>query len=251
VSQKPPWAACSATSASARPSPCAPRWPGWDPTRHQIIYIANPAFGTRGLYVSIVRALGAEPGFHKAEVMAQAADLLAAEEAEGHRRVVVVIDEAHLMTPAQLEDLRLLTNSYRLDFAQATKALNAIDSAPERLVAYARLFSEVAAQGRMWLCGMSAAEWSSIGDTGQDEVTAFLSEQRTWLTATLCDGLKQKVFPDDLKPEPLAEVMLVALEGALLLAPGWRPDFRRHHNHETPAANDHSSPALQVKVSRR
>ncbi len=83
---------------------------GLDPTRHTVIYIANPAFGTRGLYVSIVRALGAEPRFHKAEVMAQAADLLAAEEVERHRRVVVVVDEAHLLTPAQLEELRLLTN---------------------------------------------------------------------------------------------------------------------------------------------
>lgn len=84
---------------------------GLDPTRHQVIYIPNPAFGTRGLYVTIVRALGADPRFHKAEVMAQAADLLAAEEAERHRRVVIVIDESHLLTPAQLEELRLLTNS--------------------------------------------------------------------------------------------------------------------------------------------
>ena len=84
---------------------------GLDPTRHQVIYVANPAFGTRGLYVTIVRALGAEPRFHKAEVMAQAADLLAAEEAERHRRVVIVVDEAHLLDPAQLEELRLLTNA--------------------------------------------------------------------------------------------------------------------------------------------
>ena len=84
---------------------------GLDPTRHQVIYIANPAFGTRGLYVTIVRALGAEPRFHKAEVMAQAATLLAAEEAERHRRVLIVVDEAHLLDPAQLEELRLLTNA--------------------------------------------------------------------------------------------------------------------------------------------
>lgn len=84
---------------------------GLDPTRHHIIYIANPAFGTRGLYVSIVTALGAAPRFHKAEVMAQAAGLLAAEESERHRRVVIVVDEAHLLTPAQLEELRLLTNA--------------------------------------------------------------------------------------------------------------------------------------------
>ncbi len=36
---------------------------GLDPTRHQIIYVANPAFGTRGLYVAIVKALGAEPRY--------------------------------------------------------------------------------------------------------------------------------------------------------------------------------------------
>ena len=82
-----------------------------DPTRHHIIYIPNPAFGTRGLYVTIVSALGAYPRFHKAEVMAQAAGLLAAETAERHRRPVIIIDEAHLLTPEQLEELRLLTNA--------------------------------------------------------------------------------------------------------------------------------------------
>jgi type II secretory pathway predicted ATPase ExeA len=84
---------------------------GLDPTRHQVIYIANPAFGTRGLYVTIVRALGAQPRYLKAELMAQAGDLLAAETAERHRRVVVICDEAHLLQPDQLEELRLLTNS--------------------------------------------------------------------------------------------------------------------------------------------
>ena len=82
-----------------------------DPTRHQVIYIANPAFGTRGLYVTIVRALGGVPRYQRAELMVQAADLLAAEEAERHRRVVLVCDEAHLLEPAQLEELRLLTNA--------------------------------------------------------------------------------------------------------------------------------------------
>ena len=67
-----------------------------DPTRHQVIYIANPAFGTRGLYVTIVRALGAQPRYLKAELMAQAGDLLAAEAAERHRRVVPDHLRAHL-----------------------------------------------------------------------------------------------------------------------------------------------------------
>jgi type II secretory pathway predicted ATPase ExeA len=82
-----------------------------DRTRHQLIYIPNPTIGTRGLYVAIVAALGGSPRFHKAEVMRQAADLLAAEEHERRRRVVVCIDEAHLLSPEQLEELRLLTNT--------------------------------------------------------------------------------------------------------------------------------------------
>src|SRR5438876_2702776 len=82
-----------------------------DSSRYQVIYIANPAFGTRGLYVTVVRALGAAPRFFKAEVMAQAQELLAAETAERHRRVVLIVDEAHLLQPDQLEELRLLTNA--------------------------------------------------------------------------------------------------------------------------------------------
>ena len=84
---------------------------GLDPTRHQVIYVANPAFGTRGLYVQVVRALGAQPRYLKAELMAQAADLLAAETAERHRTVVLIVDEAHLLQPDQLEELRLMTNA--------------------------------------------------------------------------------------------------------------------------------------------
>jgi type II secretory pathway predicted ATPase ExeA len=82
-----------------------------DRTRYQVIYI--PTIGTRGLYVAIVAALGGSPRFHcvKAEVMRQAADLLAAEEHERRRRVIVCIDEAHLLSPEQLEELRLLTNT--------------------------------------------------------------------------------------------------------------------------------------------
>jgi type II secretory pathway predicted ATPase ExeA len=83
---------------------------GLDPLRYHVIYVANPMIGIRGLYITIVTALGARPRFHRAEVMTQAAELLAAEEAERHRRVVFVIDEAHLLAPDQLEEIRLLTN---------------------------------------------------------------------------------------------------------------------------------------------
>jgi type II secretory pathway predicted ATPase ExeA len=82
-----------------------------DPAAHHIVYLANPTVGTRGLYVTIVRALGAMPRGFKAELVAQTYTLLATEEQERRRRVVLVIDEAHLLTPEQLEAIRLLTNA--------------------------------------------------------------------------------------------------------------------------------------------
>jgi type II secretory pathway predicted ATPase ExeA len=82
-----------------------------DRTKYTVVYLANPSGGCRGLYVSIATALGATPWFHKAEAINQAADLLAAEEHERHRRVVWLIDEAHLLSPGQLEEIRLLSNA--------------------------------------------------------------------------------------------------------------------------------------------
>lgn len=82
-----------------------------DASRHSVIYLGNPAIGARGLYAAIVSALGGVPRFHKASLIPQAADALAAEENERGKRVVVVVDEAHLLAADQLEELRLLTNT--------------------------------------------------------------------------------------------------------------------------------------------
>ncbi|HEY5878505.1 MAG TPA: AAA family ATPase [Nakamurella sp.] len=82
-----------------------------DSSRHTIIYLGNPAVGGRGLYGCIVTALGGTPRFHKAALIPQTTDLLAAEEHERGRTTILVLDEAHLLDPGQLEELRLLTNS--------------------------------------------------------------------------------------------------------------------------------------------
>jgi type II secretory pathway predicted ATPase ExeA len=82
-----------------------------DPARHTTIYFGNPAVGGRGLYHGIVTALGGVPRFYKAALIPQTAALLAAEDHERGRVVVIVVDEAHLLDPTQLEELRLLTNS--------------------------------------------------------------------------------------------------------------------------------------------
>ena len=82
-----------------------------DSSRHTVIYLSNPAVGGRGLYAGIVSALGGVPRFHKAALIPQTQELLAAEDHERGRTVVLVLDEAHLLDAGQLEELRLLTNA--------------------------------------------------------------------------------------------------------------------------------------------
>jgi type II secretory pathway predicted ATPase ExeA len=84
---------------------------GLEASRHTLVYLPNPAVGVRGLYTEIVARLGGEPRFHKAALIAQATELLGKESAERGRRVLLVVDEAHLLDPGQLEELRLLTNA--------------------------------------------------------------------------------------------------------------------------------------------
>jgi type II secretory pathway predicted ATPase ExeA len=57
-----------------------------------------------------VSTLGATPRFHRASLIPQAAEALATEDDERGRRVVLVLDEAHLLDAEQLEGIRLLTN---------------------------------------------------------------------------------------------------------------------------------------------
>jgi type II secretory pathway predicted ATPase ExeA len=84
---------------------------GVDSSRTTVIYLGNPTVGARGLYATIVSTLGGTPRFHRASLIPQAAEALATEESERGRKVVLVLDEAHLLDAEQLEGLRLLTNA--------------------------------------------------------------------------------------------------------------------------------------------
>jgi type II secretory pathway predicted ATPase ExeA len=81
-----------------------------DRSRHTVVYLPDPTVGVRGIHHRIVTSLGGQPLTHHATLAPQAADALAAEQAERGRVPIVVLDEAHLLDHAQLEAIRLLTN---------------------------------------------------------------------------------------------------------------------------------------------
>jgi type II secretory pathway predicted ATPase ExeA len=82
-----------------------------DQTRHTLLYLHDPTTGIRGIHHHIVTALGGRPAYGSAALAAQAAALIAAEQNERGRLPVLVIDEAHLLSHAQLEAVRILTNT--------------------------------------------------------------------------------------------------------------------------------------------
>jgi type II secretory pathway predicted ATPase ExeA len=79
-----------------------------EPSRHQVVYFPNPTAGSVGLLSMLVSALGGNPYFHRFMLLPQAAEALATAETERGRRVVLIVDEAHLIAPHHLEDLRML-----------------------------------------------------------------------------------------------------------------------------------------------
>lgn len=82
-----------------------------DTSRFTVVYLSNPMVGARGIHHHLVTALGDVPKFHRPALIAQTADLLETETAERRKTVVLIVDEAHLLSVEQLEQLRLLTNT--------------------------------------------------------------------------------------------------------------------------------------------
>lgn len=82
-----------------------------DASRFSVIYLPNPTVGVRGIYATIVSALGQSPKFYRVSLCPQARDALSAERDERGRQVVLIVDEAHLLDNECLEELRMLTCS--------------------------------------------------------------------------------------------------------------------------------------------
>ena len=132
-----------------------------DQTRHTLIYLANPTTGARGICHHIVTSLGGIPRFQNAALYPQAADALAAENAERARQPVLVIDEAHLMDHNQLELVRMLTNA-DMDAASPLAVILAGQPTLKRMTklgVLAALDQRIAV--RYTLTGMSSAETTS------------------------------------------------------------------------------------------
>lgn len=79
-------------------------------TRYKIIHIPVPQNKPRELYRSISAAMGVNTSWFGADAL-KVVDLLTYSYMESGRPSLILIDEAHILSPATLNELRLLTNA--------------------------------------------------------------------------------------------------------------------------------------------
>ena len=79
-------------------------------TRYRLIHIPIPQSKPRELYRSIASAVGVNTSWFGADAM-KIADLLTYSYIESNRPNLILIDEANMLTPQCLNELRLLTNA--------------------------------------------------------------------------------------------------------------------------------------------
>lgn len=87
-----------------------------------------------------------------------------------------------------------------------------------KLARYVKLYSEVLRSERICLCGMLAAEFSSLPESMQDGIRAFFDLNEKWLAQVVTEGRRAGIFHSRGSAKDTARMLLSSLEGAMLVA---------------------------------
>ena len=162
-------------------------------TAHQILDVAERLAQTRGFN-----------GFSYADI----AEALGITKASLHY---------HYATKADLG--RALIDRYTASFGAALEAIGTSEvSAAEKLQRYVALYADVLNAGRICLCGMLAAEYTTLPEAMQDAIRGFFDLNEHALARILESGRDQGSVSFDGPAIEAARAITSALEGAMLLA---------------------------------
>ena len=131
----------------------------------------------------------------------------------------------HFASKAELGEA-LLTR-YTARFDDALESIDASDlDAAGKLEAYADLYAQVLAQDRMCLCGMLAADYHTLPEPMRESVIRFFDRNETWLTGIVDHGRNAGTLRVDGASKEVAQMIMGALEGAMLVARTYRDPER-------------------------
>jgi TetR/AcrR family transcriptional repressor of nem operon len=123
----------------------------------------------------------------------------------------------HFPTKAKLGES--LVERYQRNFLKALGEIAGNETSTlAKLEAYVKIYAGVLDAGRMCLCGMLAADYSTLPGTVQERVRAFFAANEAWLTTILSQGRLGDEISFIGDPIDNARFLVGALEGAMLLA---------------------------------
>lgn len=103
-----------------------------------------------------------------------------------------------------------------------TSALTEIDAraltTPDRLRAYVDIYTAVLYKQRMCLCGMLAADYSTLPEPMKSALTRFFEANEQWLVGVLEQGRATGELQFSGDPLDVARLLVSSLEGAMLVA---------------------------------
>jgi TetR/AcrR family transcriptional repressor of nem operon len=125
----------------------------------------------------------------------------------------------HYHYPTKADLGRALIDRYSHSFAAVLASIEESGvPGPVRLARYVAIYAEVLKAGRICLCGMLAAEYTTLPPVMQDAIRGFFDVNEGWLSRVLNAGRREGTLAFDGTPQDAARAITSALEGAMLLA---------------------------------
>ncbi len=125
----------------------------------------------------------------------------------------------HYHFPGKAELGEALIKRYASRFVEALQRIDAEQAeVPGKLAAYAALYGDVLKDQRMCLCGMMAADYETLPPAMRTAVVRFFDDNEAWLERVLAQGTSEGAlrYPGSARDE--AQLIISALEGAMLVA---------------------------------
>lgn len=142
----------------------------------------------------------------------------------------------HFATKAELGCALIVGYSTR--FEAALEQIGAADP-QDTLRHYVQLYENVLVRDRMCLCGMLAAEYSTLPEPMRAELRNFFDKNESWLASHLERGRKAGMLRFEGPAFETARLLTAGLEGAMLLA----------RSYEEPARFEATAKRLLAEVS--
>ncbi len=131
----------------------------------------------------------------------------------------------HFAGKAELGEALLARYTDRFEAALDDIDARGVDGR-SKLKAYADLYAQVLAQDRMCLCGMLAADYTTLSEPMREAVIAFFDGNESWLARVLERGKRDGDLAFSGSSRDAARLIIGSLEGAMLVARTYRDPAR-------------------------